>query len=93
MLQNLTIWIVIGVSAGWLADRLSHANGMGLALNAIIGCMGAAVGALTLSLVMPRQAPLSVFSLYGLLSAFAAAVLFLAIARAAASLSAARSSR
>lgn len=96
MLQNLVTWVVIGVSAGWLANHLAHrndGNGMGVALNVIIGCIGALVGALALSLVLPKQASLSMFSPYSVLSAFVAAALFLSVARLATSLSGARSSR
>lgn len=93
MLQNLAVWMTIGVFVGWLANHRSHASSMGLILNAIIGGIGALVGALTLSLILPQQAPLGMFSLYSLLGALIVAVCFTSIARVATSLSAMRSNR
>lgn len=81
MLVNLTVWAIIGIVAGCVANHFAPENGMGVMLNAIIGCIGALVGALALSLALPRHTSLGAFNLTSAGVALLTATIFLIIAR------------
>ena len=80
MLASLLVWAVIGVVAGAIANYFAPEHGMGAMLNGMIGCIGALVGALALSLALPQQTSLSVHSLPSAAMALLTAGLFLSIA-------------
>lgn len=79
LLASLLVWAVIGVIAGAIANVFAPEHGMGAMLNGIIGCIGALVGPLALSLALPQQTSLSVHSIPSAAMALLTAGIFLSI--------------
>lgn len=79
-LWNLLAWMLVGVVVGWLANRRVTSDGMGLALNAIIGMIGALIAGLALSLALPTQFNIGAFNPLSLLAALGMSALLLALA-------------
>ena len=44
MEHGIFAWLVIGAVAGWLAGKLVEGSGFGLAIDIIVGIVGAVVG-------------------------------------------------
>ncbi len=78
-LENLIVFAVIGIVAGWLAGQLMKGSGYGLVGNLIIGIIGAFVGGLLFNLLGITSDSL----LESLLTATVGAVVFIAAVRAA----------
>lgn len=63
--MGLILWIIFGGVAGWIASLIMNTDPeQGIALNIIIGIIGAAVGGFLMSLI--NSAPVTGFNLYGL---------------------------
>ncbi|HLZ28890.1 MAG TPA: GlsB/YeaQ/YmgE family stress response membrane protein [Chloroflexota bacterium] len=50
---GLIAWIVIGLVAGWLAGQFMRGGGYGVVGDIVLGIIGAFVGGLIFSLVLP----------------------------------------
>jgi uncharacterized membrane protein YeaQ/YmgE (transglycosylase-associated protein family) len=44
MLSNLIWWIVVGLIAGWAAGKIMKGGGYGVAMDIVLGIVGAVVG-------------------------------------------------
>jgi len=77
--MNLLAWIVIGGIAGWLADLVVPRVRFGLLGDIFIGIVGAFVGGLVLSLLLPGQFSFTGFNFESLFVAFVGALLLLLI--------------
>jgi uncharacterized membrane protein YeaQ/YmgE (transglycosylase-associated protein family) len=44
MLTNLIWWIVVGLIAGWAAGKIMKGGGYGVAMDIVLGIVGAVVG-------------------------------------------------
>ncbi|MBP2655285.1 MAG: Transglycosylase associated protein [Firmicutes bacterium] len=51
MLSNLIWYLIIGAVAGWLAGKVVRGHGFGLAVDIIVGIVGAVIGGMLLSLI------------------------------------------
>jgi uncharacterized membrane protein YeaQ/YmgE (transglycosylase-associated protein family) len=51
MLSNLIWYLIIGAVAGWLAGKVVRGHGFGVAVDIIVGIVGAVIGGLLLSLI------------------------------------------
>ena len=80
---TLLVWVLVGGLAGWLASLVVHGSGLGLLGNILVGVVGAFLGGLLLSRLLP-----SVFSATGgftgfnigsLIVAFVGAVILLLV--------------
>lgn len=81
MLINLLVWIIVGGIAGWLASLLVRGAGMGIVGDIIVGIVGAFLGGLLLTLLLPGQYSFTGFDLGSLVVAFIGAVVLLLIVR------------
>ena len=82
---NLVIWIIVGGLAGWLASVVVRGGGLGLLGDIAVGIIGAFLGGLVLSHVLPGvyafTGGFTGFSLGSLIVAFVGAVILLLVAR------------
>ena len=74
------VWTALGAALGWLVSGMTR-SGLGVALMALIGVLGALLGGLLLSLMAPALFEGALFTPLGALAALAGALLFLLIAR------------
>jgi uncharacterized membrane protein YeaQ/YmgE (transglycosylase-associated protein family) len=44
MIANLIWWIIVGLIAGWAAGRIMKGGGYGVAMDIVLGIVGAVVG-------------------------------------------------
>jgi uncharacterized membrane protein YeaQ/YmgE (transglycosylase-associated protein family) len=44
MIGGLIWWIVVGLIAGWLAGKVTKGGGFGVAMDIVIGMVGAVIG-------------------------------------------------
>jgi uncharacterized membrane protein YeaQ/YmgE (transglycosylase-associated protein family) len=44
MIGGLVWWIVVGLIAGWLAGKVMKGGGFGIAMDIVIGMVGAVIG-------------------------------------------------
>jgi len=44
MITNLIYWIVVGLIAGWAAGKIMKGGGYGVAMDIVLGIVGAVVG-------------------------------------------------
>lgn len=44
MISNLIWWIVVGLIAGWAAGKIMKGGGYGVAMDIVLGIIGAVVG-------------------------------------------------
>jgi uncharacterized membrane protein YeaQ/YmgE (transglycosylase-associated protein family) len=79
---TLLAWIIVGGIAGWLASLVVQGGGMGVLGDIIVGIVGAILGGLLLSLLLPGNFSLTGFNLGSLVVAFVGAVVLLLILRA-----------
>ena len=74
------IWFVlIGLAAGWLAGQLMKGGGYGVVGDIVVGIVGAFVGGLLFSFLMPGS---QVGLLVSIVVAFIGAILLIALVRA-----------
>jgi len=82
---NLVIWIIVGGLAGWLASVVVRGGGLGLLGDIAVGIIGAFLGGLVLSHVLPGvyafTGGFTGFSLGSLIVAFIGAVILLLVVR------------
>jgi uncharacterized membrane protein YeaQ/YmgE (transglycosylase-associated protein family) len=82
---NLVIWIIVGGLAGWLASVVVRGGGLGLLGDIAVGIIGAFLGGLVLSRLLPSvyafTGGFTGFSLGSLIVAFVGAVILLLVAR------------
>jgi uncharacterized membrane protein YeaQ/YmgE (transglycosylase-associated protein family) len=76
--MGIIAWIVLGLIAGWIANKIYHGAGGGLVMNLILGVVGAFVGGLLFSAV--GGAGVTGFNLWSLIVAVIGAVVVLWIA-------------
>ncbi|HET8909731.1 MAG TPA: GlsB/YeaQ/YmgE family stress response membrane protein [Ktedonobacterales bacterium] len=84
-LATLVIWIIVGGLAGWLASRVVRGGGLGLLGDVVVGIIGAFLGGLVLSRLLPGvyafTGGLTGFSLGSVIVAFVGAVILLLVVR------------
>jgi uncharacterized membrane protein YeaQ/YmgE (transglycosylase-associated protein family) len=88
---NLVMWIIVGGVAGWLASLAVRGSGLGLLGDIAVGIIGAFLGGLVLSWLLPGVYAItggfsgfsgfSGFTLGSLIVAFVGAVILLLVAR------------
>ena len=44
MITNLIYWVVVGLIAGWAAGKIMKGGGYGVAMDIVLGIVGAVVG-------------------------------------------------
>lgn len=44
MITNLIYWVVVGLIAGWAAGKIMKGGGYGVAMDIVLGIIGAVVG-------------------------------------------------
>lgn len=82
MAETLIIWIVVGGIAGWLASLVVEGTGLGIIGDVLVGVVGAILGGVILSALLPGQVDFTGFNLTSFLVAFLGAVVLLFIIRA-----------
>jgi len=75
MLMSLIEWIVLGLIAGFLASRLINKRGEGMAMDVLLGVLGALIGGWIFR--MFGSAGVTGFNVWSLLVATIGAVVFL----------------
>ena len=84
-LATLVIWIIVGGLAGWLASRVVRGGGLGLLGDVVVGIIGAFLGGLVLSQLLPGvyafTGEFTGFSLGSLIVAFVGAVILILVVR------------
>ena len=78
---NVLAWIVVGGVAGWLASLVVQGSGMGVLADIIVGIVGAILGGLVLSLLLPGTFGFTGFNFGSLVVSFVGAVILLVIMR------------
>ncbi|HEV7126553.1 MAG TPA: GlsB/YeaQ/YmgE family stress response membrane protein [Ktedonobacterales bacterium] len=80
---TLLIWVVVGGLAGWLASLVVRGRGLGLLGNILIGVIGAFLGGLLLSQLLPTvfsaTGGFNGFNIGSLIVAFVGAVVLLLV--------------
>ncbi len=76
---TILAWIIVGGVAGWLASLVVRGGGMGVLADIIVGIVGALLGGVLLSLLLPGSFSFSGFNIGSLLIAFVGAVVLLLI--------------
>jgi uncharacterized membrane protein YeaQ/YmgE (transglycosylase-associated protein family) len=79
---TILAWIIVGGIAGWLASLVVEGGGMGVLADIIVGIVGAILGGLLLSLLLPGSFSFTGFNIGSLIVAFIGAVVLLLILRA-----------
>ena len=75
--MSILAWLVVGLIAGFLASKVINKRGEGLALDIIIGVVGALVGGFLFN-QMGRSGPTGI-NLYSIFVAFIGSVIVLAL--------------
>jgi uncharacterized membrane protein YeaQ/YmgE (transglycosylase-associated protein family) len=73
------MWLIVGLVAGWLAGQFMKGGGYGLVGDIVVGIIGAFLGGLVFSFLLPGS---SVGFVGSIVVAFIGAVLLIAILRA-----------
>jgi uncharacterized membrane protein YeaQ/YmgE (transglycosylase-associated protein family) len=73
------MWLIVGLIAGWLAGQFMRGGGYGLVGDIVVGIIGAFLGGLVFSFLLPGS---SVGFVGSIVVAFIGAVLLIAILRA-----------
>lgn len=68
-------WIILGLLAGWIANRIVRGSGAGLLLNLVLGIVGAFVGGFLVNIL--GGAGVTGFNLWSLIVAVLGAVVVL----------------
>jgi uncharacterized membrane protein YeaQ/YmgE (transglycosylase-associated protein family) len=84
-IADLLIWIIVGGLAGWLASLVVRGGGLGLLGDIAVGIIGAFLGGLLLSRLLPSlfnfTGGFTGFNLGSFIVAFVGAVVLLLVAR------------
>lgn len=78
---SILAWIIVGGVAGWLASLVVRGGGMGILADIIVGIVGALLGGVLLSLLLPGSFSFSGFNLGSLVIAFIGSVVLLLIVK------------
>jgi len=78
---SLLAWIIVGGVAGWLASLVVDGGGFGVLGDIVVGIVGAILGGLVLSLLLPGSFSFTGFNLGSLVVAFVGAVILLVLLR------------
>jgi uncharacterized membrane protein YeaQ/YmgE (transglycosylase-associated protein family) len=76
-MMNHLAWIIVGGGAGWLASLVVRGTGLGILGDIIVGIIGAFLGGLLLSLILPGSYGFTGFNIGSLVVAFIGAVILL----------------
>jgi uncharacterized membrane protein YeaQ/YmgE (transglycosylase-associated protein family) len=49
---GIAAWVVVGLLAGWLADKVADGSGFGLFMDLVLGLTGALIGGFVLDLMV-----------------------------------------
>ena len=79
---NVLAWIVLGALAGWLASRVIRGTGLGVVADMLVGIIGAIIGGLIMSLLLPGAFGIAALNLGSWGVALLAAVILLFLVRA-----------
>jgi uncharacterized membrane protein YeaQ/YmgE (transglycosylase-associated protein family) len=79
---SLVTWMLIGGLVGWAAGMIIRGPSLGCIGDVVVGMVGALLGGVVLSLLLPEVYPLTDFHLGSLLMALLSAVILLLLARA-----------
>jgi uncharacterized membrane protein YeaQ/YmgE (transglycosylase-associated protein family) len=78
MISGLIWWILVGLIAGWLAGKVMKGSGFGVAMDIVVGIVGAIVG----GWIFGRLGGFPFGGMLGtIVTAFAGAVIFLWLVR------------
>jgi uncharacterized membrane protein YeaQ/YmgE (transglycosylase-associated protein family) len=78
---GLISWIILGLIAGYIANRLTGQRGQGLVMNTVLGVVGAVVGGEVMTLLGRHE--VTGLNIYSMAVAVAGAIIVLALARIA----------
>jgi uncharacterized membrane protein YeaQ/YmgE (transglycosylase-associated protein family) len=78
---TILAWILVGGVAGWLASRVVQGTGLGLVGDIVVGVLGAFIGGLLLSLLLPGTFGVTGFNLSSIVIAFLGAAALLLVVR------------
>jgi uncharacterized membrane protein YeaQ/YmgE (transglycosylase-associated protein family) len=79
--MGLISWIILGLIAGYIANRLVVERGKGFVMNTVLGVVGAVIGGEIMTLL--GREPVSGLNLYSMAVAVAGAVVVLAVVQIA----------
>lgn len=79
--MGILSWIIIGGIAGWLASLVVRGTGLGLLGDIIVGIVGAFLGGLILTLLLPGQYSFTGFNIGSLIIAFIGSVILLFVVK------------
>jgi uncharacterized membrane protein YeaQ/YmgE (transglycosylase-associated protein family) len=79
---NVLAWIVLGGLAGWLVSAIARGTGLGVVGDILVGILGAIIGGLLLSLLLPGVFALAHLNLASWAAALLAAAILLFLVRA-----------
>lgn len=79
---SLLFWLLIGGLAGWLAGLIVHGRSLDYMGDILVGVVGAFLGSVVLSLLLPGEYTFSSINLGSLLMALLGAIILLLIVRA-----------
>jgi uncharacterized membrane protein YeaQ/YmgE (transglycosylase-associated protein family) len=79
---NVLAWIVLGAFAGWLASLVFRGTGLGVVADMLVGIIGAIIGGLILSWVLPGAFGIAAINFGSWGVALLAAVILLFLVRA-----------
>jgi uncharacterized membrane protein YeaQ/YmgE (transglycosylase-associated protein family) len=72
---GIFIWLVLGLAVGLIASRIVDAQGSGVAVDLVLGVIGAAIGGMCLQLSSALS--ITTFNLWSVLASMAGAVVVL----------------
>jgi uncharacterized membrane protein YeaQ/YmgE (transglycosylase-associated protein family) len=79
---NILAWIFVGAIAGWVAALSMQGTGLGTRGDVVVGIVGALVGGVIVSLLLPGEFSFGALNIASLVIAFIGAVILLVILRA-----------
>jgi uncharacterized membrane protein YeaQ/YmgE (transglycosylase-associated protein family) len=75
--MGIISWIILGLIAGWLSNRLTVGRGQGFLLNTVLGVVGAVVGGEIMTLLGRHE--VNGLNIYSMAVAVAGAIIVLAL--------------
>lgn len=73
--MSIIVWIVFGITAGFVASKIVHGSGRGLVVDLVIGVVGAIVGGVAFHLI--GQVGVTGFNVWSLFVSVVGAILVL----------------
>lgn len=80
--MGLLAWIVVGLIAGWLANRVMKGRGSGLVGDLVLGVVGALLGGFLASVLLKIPNAVNGINVTSIVVAFIGAVIVVALLRA-----------